>query len=220
MTITELMQKYVVYVNDSRDTKALKQFIKANEPTFKFLRYGMSASMGYYWCSKEDGHLCFTPPYDACIPQRNVVLVKQLIAEYNEAQELAIKRLNDAINNYKKGAEKFNHPIFANLKTLLVDEAQNVAKKEQQPLTQIHIAFDDMTTHCIAKSKKGVVARSMAKAVGEDAENYDQLVGAIVAIAKLIPEEHRPELFDQVLNVMGIGIEMPTEAKLAYIDEK
>ena len=212
MTITELMQKYVVYVNDIRDTNALKQFIKANEPTFNFFRYEMSASRGYYWCSKEDGHLCFAPHYDACIPQHNIVFVKHLIAEYNEAKELEIKRLNDAVKNIQV-------PVTPSMFNWLRNELKKVVEQEEQPLTQIHIAFDDMTTHCIAKSKKGVVARSMAKAVGEDAENYDQLVGAIVAIAKLIPEERRPELFDQVLNVMGIGIEMPLEAKLVYVDE-
>lgn len=96
------------------------------------------------------------------------------------------------------------------------------SKKVQTPdplanlLTQIHISFDGMTTHCVVKDRTGVVARSKAVCVGEDKESYDQLVGTIVSIYNLIPREQQMELMDRVMEVMqvGVDIEINPEAKL------
>lgn len=96
------------------------------------------------------------------------------------------------------------------------------SKKVQAPdplanlLTQIHISFDGMTTHCVVKDSTGVVARSKAVCLDEDEEKYDQLVGAIVSIYNLIPREKQIELMGRVMEVMqvGVDIEINPEAKL------
>lgn len=107
-------------------------------------------------------------------------------------------RLEKAIREYEESKKKSTPDPLANL------------------LTQIHISFDGMTTHCVVKDRTGVVARSKAVCVGEDQESYDQLVGTIVSIYNLIPREQQMELMDRVMEVMqvGVDIEINPEAKL------
>ena len=101
------------------------------------------------------------------------------------------------------------------------------SKKAQTPdpleslLTQIHISFDDMTTHCVVKDNTGVVARSKAQAVGEDKEHFDQLVGANVALLKLMPKEAWPEFLETLMDIVGIDfqVDFNVNAKLVNADE-
>lgn len=100
-------------------------------------------------------------------------------------------------------------------------------KKTQAPdpltnlLTQIHIGFDGMTTHCVVKDSTGVVARSKATAVGEDKEHFDQLIGANVALLKLMPKEAWPEFLETLMAIIGIDfqIDFNVNAKLVNADE-
>lgn len=102
------------------------------------------------------------------------------------------------------------------------------SKKAQTPepleslLTQIHISFDGMTTHCVVKDSTGVVARSKAACMEEDKESYDQLVGAIVSIYNLIPREKQIDLMDRVMETMQVGVkvEINPETKLVDIRER
>lgn len=102
------------------------------------------------------------------------------------------------------------------------------SKKVQAPdplanlLTQIHISFDGMTTHCVVKDSTGVVARSKAVCMEEDKESYDQLVGTIVSICNLIPREKQIELMGRVMEVMQVGVkvEINPETKLVDIRER
>lgn len=100
-------------------------------------------------------------------------------------------------------------------------------KKAQTPdpptnfLTQIHIGFDGMTTHCVVKDNTGVVARSKAQAVGEDKEHFDQLIGANVALLKLMPKEAWPEFLETLMDIIGIDfqVDFNVNAKLVNADE-
>lgn len=102
------------------------------------------------------------------------------------------------------------------------------SKKTQTPepleslLTQIHISFDGMTTHCVVKDSTGVVARSKAACMEEDKESYDQLVGAIVSIYNLFPREKQIDLMDRVMETMQVGVkvEINPEAKLVDMRER
>lgn len=89
-------------------------------------------------------------------------------------------------------------------------------------LTQIHVSFDGMTTHCVVKDGTGVIARSKAVCLDEDEEKYDQLVGTIVSIYNLIPREKQIELMGRVMEVMQVGVkvEINPETKLVDIREK
>lgn len=214
MSITELMQKFVICINSYNDSDNLKRFITINEPTFDFGMCEMNAYCGCYWCH-PNGRLIYSATRWDDVPDRPLITVGQLINTWNSIQvNEANKRFEKAINQYEKSKQG------TTLSNMLYNAVKQMVDSEEHPLSQIHISFDGMTTHCIAKNKKGVVARSMAKAVGEDADNYDQLIGTMVAIAKLVPAENRLDLFNDVLSVMGVGIQMPIEAKLVYVDEK
>lgn len=66
------------------------------------------------------------------------------------------------------------------------------------------------------------IARSKATAVGEDKENFDELVGTIVSIMNLVPRANQMELLDRIMEVTGIGVEVEInpEAKLVDVRER
>lgn len=205
MFVTDIMKQYVIVVTGSHVMDELKKLVMEIEPQFNFNGWGFDAGEGFYWCDKN-GDLQFTGTSIAEIPDYLHIMRDTSLLGYVER---AAQRKRAEDEQRLKEAKK------------ALEEALNKHPAQENPtLTQIHIAFDGFTTHCVAKTKKGVVARSKSQAVGEDKENFDQLIGAMVAISKLVPEANRLDLLDNVLSVMGVGIQMPTEAKLVHIDEE
>ena len=120
------------------------------------------------------------------------------------------ERLDKTIENYEK-SKKTPNQIY-----------DGYDKGWPVPIIkQIHISFDGFTTHCVVKGEDGVIARSKATAVGEDKENFDELVGTIVSVLNLVPRANQMKVLDRVMEVTGIGVEIEInpEAKLVDMNE-
>lgn len=120
------------------------------------------------------------------------------------------ERLNKAIENYEK-SKKTPNQIY-----------DGYDKGWPVPIIkQIHISFDGLATHCVVKGEDGVIARSKATAVGEDKEHFDQLIGANVALLKLMPKEAWPEFLETLMDIIGIDfqVDFNVNAKLVNADE-
>ena len=62
MTITELMQRFIVEVDSSDEADKLGRFIRKVEPHFKSNGYVYGAGFGYYYCD-NDGYLHYKNHY-------------------------------------------------------------------------------------------------------------------------------------------------------------
>lgn len=103
---------------------------------------------------------------------------------------------------------------------LSVDQFQKIVSliesKKSTIIDQIHISYDNKTTHCVVKADGKVVLRSKAVCTTGDKENYDQLVGAVIAMLNLIPKEKRAEFIQYIMNAYGYDPEFETTVNICY----
>lgn len=204
MMLLEALKKYVVVPNEKEaDKRLLSKWIEEYDQRINRRGLVGDCATGGYWVDDQDNALHCKGDYG----WRAEITMRQLaqLCDINYDKWMPPKkpventgRLEKAIREYEESKKKSTPDPLANL------------------LTQIHISFDGMTTHCVVKDRTGVVARSKAVCVGEDKEGYDQLVGTIVSIYNLIPREQQMELMDRVMEVMqvGVDVEINPEAKL------
>lgn len=205
MFVTDIMKQHIVIVTERRVIMALREMIEELEPEFNFNCCSFDATEGFYWCDSQ-GRACFTSKVSWLPPNHDFMRDIELCEIVNEA--LIQKRMEDEkrLEEAKLALEKVIDAHIA---------------KENSVLTQLHFTFDGFTTNCIAKNKKGVVARSKATAVGEDKEHFDQLIGANVALLKLMPKEAWPEFLETLMAIIGIDfqVDFNVNAKLVNADE-
>lgn len=209
MKLLEALKKYAVVPNRKEaKRRLLAEWIDKYDS--RIMRQGfVSDSEGEpYWIFSNDHYLRMGTFYDG----RKTITMRQLAdmcgIDYDSWMPPKkpvenTERLEKAIREYEESKKKSTPDPLANL------------------LTQIHISFDGMTTHCVVKDRTGVVARSKAACMEEDKESYDRLVGAIVSIYNLIPREKQIDLMDRVMETMQVGVkvEINPEAKLVDMCE-
>ena len=205
MTLLEALRQYTVIPNEKEAEKhLLGAWIEKYDQRINRRGFVGDSEHSRYWISLTNFDLNINGD---CGNFREPITMLQLarLCDIDYAAWMPPKkpventeRLEKAIREYEESKKKSTPDPLANL------------------LTQIHISFDGMTTHCVVKDRTGVVARSKAVCVGEDQESYDQLVGTIVSIYNLIPREQQMELMDRVMEVMqvGVDVEINPEAKL------
>lgn len=209
MFVTDIMKQYVIAVTKKHIVIELKGMIKKLEPHFDFNGWGFDANEGFYWCD-ELGRLMFTSQSNK-LPD-NYALMKDDVLYEMVKEALYHKRIED---------EKHLEEARRALEKILDYHIPKQQINNTSMLTQLHFSFDGFTTNCIAKTKKGVVARSKATAVGEDKEHFDQLIGANVALLKLMPKEAWPEFLEALMAIVGIDfqVDFNVNAKLVNADE-
>ena len=174
----------------------------AFDPTFAYWINGDTHKVPY-WIDGDDRLRCEKCSFRPIISMREFAELCGIDYDSWMPPEKPVEnteRLDKAIREYEESKKKSTPNPLANL------------------LTQIHISFDGMTTHCVVKDRTGVVARSKAVCVGEDKESYDQLVGTIVSIYNLIPREQQMELMDRVMEVMQVGVEVEINPEAKLVD--
>lgn len=215
MTLLEALRKYTVIPNKEEAEKHLlgRWIIKYDQRINPHGLVGDSEG-NRYWVSLLDNTLNINGD---CGNFRNPISMLQLArlcdidyAAWMPPKKENTERLNKAIENYEK-SKKTPNQIY-----------DGYDKGWPVPIIkQIHISFDGFTTHCVVKGEDGVIARSKATAVGEDKENFDELVGTIVSVLNLVPRANQMELLDRVMEVTDIGVEIEInpEAKLVDMHE-
>lgn len=177
----------------------------AFDPTFAYWNSGDTPNVPY-WIDGNDRLRCETCSCRPIISMREFAELCGIDYEsWMPPKKLVenTERLDKAIREYEESKKAQTPDPLANL------------------LTQIHISFDGMITHCVVKDSTGVVARSKAQAVGEDKEHFDQLIGANVALLKLMPKEAWPEFLETLMAIIGIDfqVDFNVNAKLVNADE-
>lgn len=209
MKLLEALKKYAVVPNKREaDKRLLSKWITEYDQRIKCRGLVGDGATGWYWVDNQDNALHYRGDYG----WRAEITMRQLAQlcgiDYDKWMPPKkpvenTERLEKAIREYEESKKKSTPDPLESL------------------LTQIHISFDGMTTHCVVKDSTGVVARSKAACMEEDKESYDQLVGAIVSIYNLIPREKQIDLMDRVMETMQVGVkvEINPEAKLVDMRE-
>ena len=215
MTLLEALRKYTVIPNEEEAEKHLlgRWIIKYDQSINRGGYVGDSCN-SRYWVSLLDNTLHINGD---CGNFREPISMLQLArlcdidyCAWMPPKKENTERLNKAIENYEK-SKKTPNQIY-----------DGYDKGWPVPIIkQIHISFDGFTTHCVVKGEDVVIARSKATAVGEDKENFDELVGTIVSVLNLVPRANQMEVLDRVMEVTGIGVEIEInpEAKLVDMNE-
>ena len=215
MTLLEALRKYTVIPNEEEAKKCLLgRWIIKYDQSINLHGYVGNRCNGRYWVSILDNTLNMN---GECGHFRKPITMLQLArlcdidySAWIHPKKENTERLNKAIEHYEK-SKKVPNQIY---------DGYN----KGWPVTilkQIHISFDGVTTHCVVKGEDGVIARSKATAVGEDKEHFDQLIGANVALLKLIPKEAWPEFLETLMAIIGIDfqVDFNVNAKLVNADE-
>lgn len=212
MTLLEALRKYTVIPNEEEAKKSLLgKWIKQYDNRIVCNGFCGSTVGASYW-------IPFTSNLE--------------IGGEGWRPQITMKQLADlcGINYYawmppkKKNTECLNKTIENNEKSKKTPNQiyDSYDKGWQVPIIkQIHISFDGLATHCVVKGEDGVIARSKATAVGEDKEHFDQLIGANVALLKLMPKEAWPEFLETLMAIIGINfqVDFNVNAKLVNADE-
>lgn len=182
----------------------------AFDPTFAYWISGDTYKVPY-WIDGDDKLRCEKCSFRPIISMREFAELCGIDYEsWMPPRKENAERLNKTIENYEK-SKKAPNQIY-----------DGYDKGWPVPIIkQIHISFDGLATHCVVKGEDGVIARSKATAVGEDKEHFDQLIGANVALLKLMPKEAWPEFLETLMAIIGIDfqVDFNVNAKLVNADE-
>lgn len=215
MTLLEALRKYTVLPNEEEAKKRLlERWIIKYDQRINLHRLVGSGEGSRYWVSLLDNTLNINGD---CGNFRKPISMFQLArlcdidyGAWMPPRKENAERLNKTIENYEK-SKKAPNQIY-----------DGYGKGWPVPIIkQIHISFDGLATHCVVKGEDGVIARSKAQAVGEDKEHFDQLIGANVALLKLMPKEAWPEFLETLMAIIGINfqVDFNVNAKLVNADE-